>query len=252
MKGTITIENRKYKIDFNRPIDISIVLKNNDENPRAWHQDIPVIEPVKMGNWIGRISDGASVNFNNITFSPHAHGTHTESFAHISKDFFSINQALKTFFFLAEVVSIQPEQIENDRIITLDAIRKKLNEKAPKAVVIRTLPNPVSKKSERWTNSNWPYLSEVAALHLREMGVEHLLIDVPSVDKEKDEGKLLAHKAFWNYPQNPRKNATITEMVFVPDEIPDGKYFLNLQIASFENDASPSKPILYEISEVKN
>jgi hypothetical protein len=34
---------------------------------------------------------------------------------------------------------------------------------------------------------------------------------------------------------------------FVSDEVKDGTYLLNLQIASFENDASPSKPVLYAI-----
>ncbi len=42
-------------------------------------------------------------------------------------------------------------------------------------------------------------------------------------------------------------NATITEMIYVSDEVEDGDYILNLQIASFENDASPSKPVLYKI-----
>jgi hypothetical protein len=40
-------------------------------------------------------------------------------------------------------------------------------------------------------------LAEGAALFLRKRN-QHLLIDLPSVDKEKDEGKLLAHKAFGN------------------------------------------------------
>jgi hypothetical protein len=79
------------------------------------------------------------------------------------------------------------------------------------------------------------------------------LIDLPSVDREEDEGKLLAHKAFWNVKdvntlnEDARKNCTITEMIFVENEIQDGSYLLNLQIASFENDASPSKPLLYKI-----
>ncbi|MGO3156445.1 MAG: cyclase family protein, partial [Mesonia sp.] len=29
--------------------------------------------------------------------------------------------------------------------------------------------------------------------------------------------------------------------------VEDGNYLLNLQIASFHNDASPSKPVLYKI-----
>jgi hypothetical protein len=74
-------------------------------------------------------------------------------------------------------------------------------------------------------------------LFLRESGIQHLLIDLPSVDKEKDEGKLLAHKAFWNVTDvndlnlDARLEATITEMIYVPDNVADGSYLLNLQIA---------------------
>jgi len=35
----------------------------------------------------------------------------------------------------------------------------------------------------------------------------------------------------------------------VANKIEDGKYLLNLQIASFENDATPSKPVLYRMEE---
>jgi hypothetical protein len=42
-------------------------------------------------------------------------------------------------------------------------------------------------------------------------------------------------------------DATITEMVFVPDAVADGIYLLNIQIASLETDASPSKPVLYPL-----
>ena len=79
------------------------------------------------------------------------------------------------------------------------------------------------------------------------------MIDLPSVDREEDEGKLLAHKAFWNVKDvtnlnnDARLDCTITEMIFVSNEVPDGSYILNIQIASFENDASPSKPILYSL-----
>ena len=75
----------------------------------------------------------------------------------------------------------------------------------------------------------------------------HLLIDMPSIDRESDEGKLEAHHAFWNYPANTQLHKTITEFIYVPNEINDGTYILNLQIAPFENDASPSKPVLYKV-----
>ncbi len=80
-----------------------------------------------------------------------------------------------------------------------------------------------------------------------ERGIKHLLIDQPSVDKEEDGGALAAHKAFWNIPKNPELHATITELIFVPDEVEDGLYLLNLQVAPMENDAAPSRPVLFQL-----
>jgi kynurenine formamidase len=247
MKTTIEHKGKSIKIDLSKPLDISIPLQASEENPLAWYQSKPVIEPVKMGDWTGKVTEGASVNFNNVFFNPHAHGTHTECFGHISEEFHSVNEALKIFFFLAEVISVKPEKVGEDEIISEESLVKTLNGKAPEAIVIRTLPNNSEKKSKHWSDTNWPFLHEKAALFLRKIGVKHLLIDLPSVDKERDEGKLLAHKAFWNYPENPRKDCTISELIYVNDSIKDGGYLLNLQIASFHNDASPSKPVLYKI-----
>jgi kynurenine formamidase len=247
-----TIDN--FKIDLSRPIDISIPLTNTDANPIAWYIEKPVIEPVVFGDWIGKVSEGkSSTNFNNIFFNPHGHGTHTECLGHITREFYSINQSLKQFFFLAQLISVQPELQGEDWVITKNQIEMALKGSILDAIIIRTLPNLDKKKSLKYSNTNPAYLSEEAARFICESGIKHLLIDLPSVDKEHDEGKLLAHKAFWNVTDvnnlNPdaRLDCTITEMIFVPNEVKDGSYLLNLQIASFENDASPSKPILYKI-----
>jgi kynurenine formamidase len=249
-----------FQIDLSKPIDISIPLTNTDENPIAWYIEKPVIEPVVFGDWIGKVSEGkSSTNFNNIFFNPHGHGTHTECLGHITNDFYSINQSLKQFFFFAKLITIEPEKVGEDLIITKTQVEKAMSTSTPlsgtnEALIIRTLPNQKDKKSRKYSNTNPPYLSEEAAIFIRESEIQHLLIDLPSVDKEHDEGKLLAHKAFWNVKdthnlnKDARFEATITEMIFVPNEIEDGDYLLNLQIASFENDASPSKPVLYSIA----
>ena len=242
-----------FEIDLSKPIDISIPLTNTDENPIAWYIEKPAIEPVVFGDWIGKVSEGkSSTNFNNIFFNPHGHGTHTECLGHITNDFYSINQSLKQFFYFAKLITVEPEKIGDDFVITKEQVSALVNDKT-EALIIRTLPNQKEKKTRKYSNTNPPYLSEEAAIFIRESEIQHLLIDLPSVDKEHDEGKLLAHKAFWNVKDtlnlnsDARLNATITEMIYVPDEIEDGNYILNLQIASFENDASPSKPILYKI-----
>ena len=157
------------------------------------------------------------------------------------------------------MISITPESINGDLLITKSQIetclrKNSLDAEASSALIIRTLPNLESKKHKKYSKTNPPYLSEEAAIFIREIGIQHLLIDLPSVDREEDEGKLLAHKAFWNVKdvnnltEDARMNCTITEMIYVNDEVEDGSYILNLQIASFENDASPSKPVLYAIS----
>ncbi|MCP9198782.1 cyclase family protein [Gramella sp. GC03-9] len=247
MLATISHNGQSYQIDFSKPMDISISLRGDHKNPVAWYLKHPEIKPVKDGDFIGKVSEGASVNFNNIWFNPHAHATHTECVGHISEEFHSIQQHLKSFFFKAKLISIEPEKKGQDQVITRQLLEKKSGNLDCDALVIRTLPNYIGKISRQHSHTNWPYLEEAAAIFLREKGIKHLLIDQPSVEKEKDDGKLLAHKAFWNYPKNTRFDATITELIYVPNKFQDGDYFLNLQPASFENDAAPCKPVLYKI-----
>lgn len=248
MIATIEYNSRKYKIDLSKPLDISIAIDTSKENVNAWYLDDPKIFPVSDGDWTGSVQQGADVNFNNIQFNPHSHITHTECVGHITEEVYSVNKELSRFFFLAEVVTIAPEQLKNkDFVISKKQLQNVLGNKKRDAIVIRTLPNLSDKKSMRYSNTNPTYLLEEAAVYLKEKGIEHLLIDLPSVDKEKDEGKLLAHNAFWNTQGEIRMKATITEFIYVSNKIKDGTYFLNLMVAPFENDATPSKPTLYEI-----
>ena len=247
MKTVITINTIKYTIDLSKPLDISMPIRGSKDNANAWYIDEPKIEPAQINEWTASVKEGASINFNNIQFNPHAHGTHTECVGHITEKFYSINKCLKQFFFRAEVITVAPEKIDEDYVISKSQLKFLLKQRKPEALVIRTMPNTKDKLSRQYSNTNWPYLTEDAAEFIKKIGVQHLLVDLPSVDKEKDEGKLLAHKAFWDVNGKIRKNATITEFIYVKNKIEDGKYILNLQIAPFENDATPSKPILYKI-----
>ena len=250
MKAEINHEGSKYSIDFSRPLDISIPLRGDAQNVNAWYLGHPRIEPHEEADFVGKVSLGSSVNFNDIWFNPHAHGTHTECVGHITEEFYSVNQYLNRFFFLAELVTVVPELQGDDWVISKHILEVVLPKKEIQALVIRTSPNDRDKLSRQYSNTNPPYLLKDAVDYILSKGVEHLLIDLPSVDKEKDDGALKAHKAFWNYHGQLRKQATITEFIYVPDAIEDGPYFLNLQMAPFENDASPSRPVLYEIQDV--
>jgi len=96
-----------------------------------------------------------------------------------------------------------------------------------------------------------PYFTADAMEYIVACGFRHLLVDMPSIDRLFDDGKLANHRIFWNVEAESREvnaktriNSTITEMIYVPNEIEDGEYLLNLQIAPFESDCAPSRPIL--------
>ncbi len=248
MIATIFHAGKEYKVDFFKPIDISIPLSASAQCVSAWYVAPMQLAPVRMGDWVGDINQGGSVNFRTVTFNPHGNGTHTECVGHISKEFETINQHLKRFLFIAEVVSVLPQQLESgDFVITKKQLQMCLQDaENTEAIVIRTLGNSAAKMHQQYSNTNPPYILKEAIDYLNTLGVRHLLIDMPSIDKEVDGGKLEAHHAFWQYPNDTQFDKTITEMIYVPNEINDGTYLLNLQIAAFENDASPSKPILYK------
>ena len=247
MLAAINHKNHMLKVDLSKPIDISIPMKSGADNPNAFYLPNPSFQPFRTNGFVGSTHEGGAVNCETLTISPHGNGTHTECVGHISKEVNTINQSLKTFFFLAEVVSVDVTDIDNgDQIITISTLQAAVKS-STEALVIRTIPNLPTKKNFMYSGDNPPYLEADAATWLREHGVIHLLIDLPSVDREEDEGKLEAHHNFWNYPTAPRTDATITELIYVPDEVPDGLYVLNLQICSLETDATPSKPVLYSL-----
>ena len=250
MKAKVSIDHIVYNYDTSKPLDISIPLRAGAKNVNAWYVDPVKIKPVMTDQFIGSVAKGGAVNFNDIAFNPHGNGTHTECVGHISKEFYSINQCLKEFIFSAKVVSVTPENVGEDQVIRkkdIAAAWEAIPEQA-KAAVIRTLPNPATKINKQYSNTNPPYLEVEVVDYLLEQSVEHLLIDLPSVDREFDDGVLAAHHRFWNYPDSPQLHRTISELIYVPEEIKDGFYLLTLQLASFENDASPSKPVLYRLS----
>jgi kynurenine formamidase len=249
MIATVFHLGREFKIDFFKPIDISIPLHTGPDCARAWYVEAMKLEPVVIGEWIGDVNRGAGVNFRTVTFNPHGNGTHTECVGHISSEFYTINKSLQRFMFVAELITILPAQAENgDFVITAKQLEMTLGVvPKPEAVIIRTLGNGLNKLSHDYSNTNPPYLLKEAITYLNGLGVQHLLIDMPSIDKEVDGGVLEAHHEFWNYPNHTQLHKTITEFIYVPNEVMDGTYILNLQIAPFENDASPSKPVLYKV-----
>jgi arylformamidase len=235
-------------------VDLSIPITNQKDNVNAWHCDPVKIEPVVAEGFIGDVNQGAPVNFRNITINPHGNGTHTECVGHISKENITINQCLNEFHFFGQVISITPQQVwnnefkTNDLVITKVAILEKFQPgQDSKVLIIRTLPNLEEKRTFHYSDTNPAYFEDAAMELINELGIEHLMVDLPSVDREMDLGKLSTHHIFWNYPAKPAFHKTISELLYIPTILQDGTYLIHLQIISLESDASPSKILAHKI-----
>jgi arylformamidase len=268
--------------------DISIPLKFNGTQPNAYGVEHATSEPVRAGSLVGDTRMGGSVNFEQYTFIPHCNGTHTECVGHITNERISVRDCLTDVLIPTVLITVEPlseppvpllpeegwpkagvegvagGQFAGDKVVSKDSLFERLasvEDDIPhsvlriphsKALIVRTLPNTDAKLSADYGEANIPpYFTADAMRLIVENGFKHLLVDLPSIDRIFDDGKLINHRIFWNveegsFETNPktRMNSTITELIYVPNEVPDGEYMLNLQIAPFESDCSPSRPLL--------
>lgn len=274
MKLHFTVRGHEYHVQVNNYHDLSIPLRFNGEQPNMYDVEHAASQAYQKDGFVGDTRRGGGCNFEQISMIPHCNGTHTECIGHLTHKRYSIQEKLVDSFIPATLISVAPvkavdhaesyipEKNSKDVYITRQQLEKALEsgeEGFQKALLIRTLPNDQSKKKRRYSSENPAFFSMEAMSYLSEIGVDHLLVDLPSVDRSSDEGKLSAHHIFWNMEfESHEKGAaakvhkTITELIYVPDEIKDGNYLLNLQIAPFVSDASPSRPLIYPLQKILN
>jgi arylformamidase len=261
-------------VDLARPLDLAIPLEFDGAQPRHFGAPQATSRPFESGGFRGEVTVGASCNCRTITLTPHCNGTHTESVGHLTREPFDAHRATPQGFVPALVVSVEPEPCSgttestsptprgDDRLITrraLQAARARIGAGlpqafTPRALVIRTLPNEPAKRTRDHSGTVPAYLTLDAVRGLVADDIEHLVLDVPSLDRTHDEGRLSGHRAFFGLPARStslaearRAHCTITELAFVPDEVPDGAYLLAIHAPAIGGDAVPSRPLLYAL-----
>jgi arylformamidase len=261
-------------VDLARPVDLAIPLDFGGAQPRHFGAGAARSHPFVSGTFSGEVERGASCNCRTITLTPHCNGTHTESVGHLTRDPFDAYRAIPPGLTPALLLSVEPEEASrttesatprpaaSDTLIThraLRAARDRAQAQVPRAflaraLVIRTLPNEPSKRTRDYTRTVPPYLTLDAANALVADGIEHLVLDVPSLDRTHDEGRLSGHRVFFGLPARStrladasRAHCTITELAYVPDEASDGAWFLAIHAPALGGDAVPSRPLLYRL-----
>lgn len=207
-----------------------------------------IYKTYRDGDFIGNKNNGGPCNLETITFTPHGNSTHTECVGHISLKPFLINDCITDDFKPCQLVSVGIKGTRNNSILDFRTLNWQAIEQCD-SLIVRTIPNNDGKKTRNYSDKYAPYIAAKDMQRIVDAGIQHLLVDVPSVDPERDGGKLAAHHIFWNYPEMPRTACSITEFVYIPNNAEDGEYLLRLNIANFQSDAAPSKPIIYPIVE---
>jgi len=269
----LRLETREgtWAADLERGRDLSIPLVFGGEQPNLFDAPAASALALRSADFVGDVALGGSCNCSEYRLTPHCNGTHTECVGHVTRQRVSIREVCAGGIEPALLLSVQPVSARGsgedsdpvpqatDRVVTASAIQAAWQRWRPTpvtALVLRTLPNEKTKLARRYgaDGAPPPFLTRQAAELLVDRGIEHVLLDVPSLDRTHDEGKLTGHRIFWGLPAGStdvtaakRPAATVTELIYAPDDVPDGWYLLELQIAPFEADAAPSRPVLYPV-----
>lgn len=273
MSTFVEFDGIVYQLELAQAKSIAIPLTFNHSQPNHFGAEQASMSPLQAGDFIGDTSQGGSCNVSALSIVPHCNGTHTETVHHIVDELVAAGDALNGSLTSCYVLSITPElaahidehyqpNLENtDFVITRKLLEQQLSLQdldLMGAIAIRTLPNNSAKCQRTYgTEQQPPFFTTEAIEWLSQSNIHHLLVDFPSIDKMYDQGQLHNHHTFWNVPQGTHQltdttllHRTITEMIYIDDDITDGLYWLNLQLPHFQIDAAPSRPVLFPLTEI--
>jgi kynurenine formamidase len=277
---------RDFTVDLSSPVSLALeldfgVAEAGVSRPQPRHFDAPAAtsRPYAVPGFSGSVRTGASCNCDVITVIPHCNGTHTECAGHLTREPLDAYPLVPAGLMEALLLTVAPVPTTQasgestvptphagDRMVTRGAIENAwaahtVNTLSrPLALVIRTRQRVLQlapRNGDPAAGAEPPaYLTQEAATLLVERGIEHLVIDLPSIDREHDEGRLTAHRIFFGLPpgsrelaQATRRHATVTELADVPNDLEDGPYLLAIHVPAWRGDAVPSRPLLYPVQQ---
>jgi kynurenine formamidase len=233
-------------------------------HPRAFGAPAATSTALVVGGFNGEVARGASCNCRSVTLVPHCNGTHTESAAHLTLEALPLGDIVPFAPLPALLLSVSPANANQttetadpppqpgDRLITaasIDAAWRAAQSSLapPRLLVLRT--------AGAEDGEDPAYLTLEAMRLIVARSIEHLVVDLPSVDRSDDQGRLGAHRVFFGLPPGStqlaearRAHATITEFALIPATCAEGPCAVQLQLAPWTGDAVPSRPIHFALT----
>lgn len=252
------IEAPELPVHFGSATSLALELNFEGSQPRHFGAPCASSTPFRSGAFNGEVVRGASCNCRSITLIPHCNGTHTEGVGHLTLTGIPLHRYVPPGPIPALLLTVElttapdgeedsdPSPRDGDELLTRAALLRAWPASlpfAPLALLLRTAGG-----SHGATVA--PYLTRQAVTEVVARGIEHLVLDLPSVDRSEDDGRLTAHRIFFGLPPGSvqreeagRPLCTITELATFPDGLRDGPCALQLQLPAFTGDAVPSRPL---------
>jgi hypothetical protein len=221
--------------------------------------------PHRVGEFSGTVLTGASCNCRNIQLLPHGNGTHSEGVGHLTYDEANVIDVLPKLPMPAvllrlaalragdchETADYAPEP--NDWLVTQQICAAAW----PQAPAPR--PSVAVLALEPCETAVPPYLTRECTQWLVDRGIEHLIVELPSIDRLRDAGRLTAHRIFFGLPAYAatapaprhsdarRPQATVTELAQIPRELTTRSGFVQWLAPAMLGDAVPTQPLWYDL-----
>ncbi len=260
----------RLPIDLGAPISLARAQRFDGSGPRHFGAPAARARAFTAPGFSGEVRRGASCNCATIELTPHCHGTHTESVAHLVDEPRDVCDLVPLGLLPALVVSVLPQDAAasaedsdpppqpGDRLLTRHALLAGWPATlpfAPRALVLRSAAPGTSDAAETSAaGREAPYLSRQLVRELVARGIEHLVVELPSIDRAHDEGRLCAHRLFFGLPPGStrladavRPDCSITEYASIPATLADGPCALQLTLPRLAGDAVPSRPLAFRL-----
>ncbi len=233
-------------------INVSRTIDPNTSSSGAFYLDQPSAETVEFpGQFIGDVDRGGSCNVSYLTFCPH-NVTHIETSAHVLSPECSPptvadleNAALIGRVFLIDLSYLDTSynaKIDMEHVKPhLDTLTQQIN-----FVAIKTKSSDLPETFD-FSGRGFMALSQKAGQYLHDFKSQGhpmagLVLDLPSIDQESDEGKLLAHRAWFGLPMtghvaDDQEKRSLVELAYF-NKLTQGYYNIHISPPNFRTDAA--------------
>jgi hypothetical protein len=253
----VALERREFELDLSQPLDLGrpvAFASGTESDPQPFGAPAPSATPLRVGEFLGDVVRGGSCNCRTQSLTPHSSGTHTEGVGHLTREPLDAWRLLPAGLLPCALVQLWPTELGpgGRQAITAASLESAWPRElafAPAAAVIGSHrdvapSDPLAP----------PFFTPDALRWLVLRGIEHVVVDLPSLDPTEDGGALEAHRVFFGLPPRSstlrearRPRATVTELARISSGLRAGNYLLSLQAAAIDGDAVPSRPLLYAL-----